>query len=114
MSDYEQHIGRAKLIRASADEDYFKKLAEENGETMSSYHEDWEEIIKSELHEKYIVVGDKVYEITEKKELDGCDDIVHAEKIGEDEFFYVLRFYNGGTCESECLVEAIEKATEGK
>ncbi len=110
MSDYEQHMGKVKLIRENADEDYFRQLAAENKQEWASYNDSWESVIRNSLYTKYVIVGDKVYEVIEKEELDGCDDIIHARKIGDGEYFFVLKFYNGGTCFSECIEEALTEA----
>lgn len=110
MSEYEQHMGKVKLIKTGADEEYFKSLAEQHGEKKESYHESWEEVVRDELYDDYVIVKDKVFKVTEREELEGYGDIIHARKTGEDEYFFVLKFYNGGTCFSECMEAALKNA----
>ena len=59
-------------------------------------------------NEKYIIIGDMVWEL-ENKELDEYD-ISFAEKNSDGSFSYFVSFYNGGCCLAEAVSEAMEKA----
>lgn len=107
MSDYEQHIGKVRMLKQNPDEQYYSELLTENGVTKEEFYDSFEEAVRSDLHEKYLVTKDAVFEIIENEELDGCDDIYFAKQTGDNEFTYVVRFYNGGCPFSEAVEQAL-------
>lgn len=58
-------------------------------------------------HEKFVYADKRLFEILEDKDLEG-DNLNVVRKIGEDEYEYQLRYYNGGTCFQECLEEGLQ------
>lgn len=109
MSDYEQHIGKARFIPAEDNiEDLCKSICDkENFE--KSYHSDYREVLSDCGYKKYIVFDDGVYEIFDKKELDDYDDIFQANQNSQTkEIDFVLRYYNGGCGFDEAFREAIK------
>lgn len=81
---------------------------------LSDYTKRWKDgswvfELSDNQYDKFVMVGDKLYEILEKKDVDPDSDIIRAEDIGNNEFTFELRYYNGGAGFDECLEEAIKK-----
>jgi hypothetical protein len=121
MSDYEQHIGRIKPVEKKYPEDFQAYTRRVFG---SAFREEvWKEYEASEkdeddlftliddciLYKKAFFIQDVWYVVTETKKVDPYDDIQELIPQDDGSFIYVMRFYNGGTCLSELIEEAIEK-----
>ena len=62
--------------------------------------------LQEDFYDHYFVYDDKIYNIQDK-ELD--DDICEAHKNEDGTIDYAVQFYNGGTCLSEMLENALKK-----
>ena len=116
MSDVEIHIGKLRKVDLNNKslEDWCKEQCSLKGITeKDSYNEDWVEQFKSELfsNEKYFIVSNQVFEAFEHKEFE-YDDIYYLKDNKDGTFDFVMKFYNGGTCLSECIEEELEKIYE--
>ena len=111
MSEHETLKGTLKLrprLKNEIDEDYFKRIT---GCEWTEYKYDPENINDAigyhSLHDKFIEVDDQIYEIIELQDIMfGC--FCDITKDG-DKIHFITSFYNGGTCLSEMLEEAIQK-----
>ncbi len=110
MSETEAWTGKAKIVRPKDGEDVealCERICKENNiNKLSSYLDTWREQLRSDLSEEYVVVGDVLYNASEKQEFD-TEYLCHASRIDSDTIEFKLVFYNGGTCFSEMLEEAI-------
>lgn len=111
MSDYESHIGKLRKVdlQEKTREEFFKLKCEEAG-----YNEmkgsDWQDtaLYYADFYEKYFVVNDEVWELFDHVEPDSFDGInIIDNKDGS--YSFSTTFYNGGTCLSEVLEEALSE-----
>ena len=113
MSDYEHQRGR--LIPQEKEENetvkaYFQRVLKEDFE-----EDDWndnnptEMLYEPDLYEKYFYVNEKLYTVLDLEEVDPYDDIQILKEDPRDGNWFEMKYYNGGTCLSEMIEEAIEK-----
>ncbi len=116
MSQTETHLGK------------LRKIVFEEGQTLEEWCEDkckeleinekesyntWYEELKDNYYEKYFLVKGEIWEAFEHQKLQEADiDILTENEDGT--LTFIQQFYNGGTCLSECLEEAIEKLSKNK
>ena len=111
MSDYESHKGRIKPIfrlENESDKQYFFRAT---GKDIST--EDFDDLMEAiydlDLYNKYFYVRETIYENLEHEELDPYSSECVLNGNDTDGYTYHTMFYNGGTCLSEIIEEAIEK-----
>jgi len=113
MSEMETHHGklrRVQLAEGQTIEDWCKAKCQELGYTeMDSCNSTWEEQLRSETHNKYFFTDDEVWEAIEHKSVDDDGDIYFLQPNEDGTLTFVYRFYNGGTCLSECLEDDLAK-----
>lgn len=78
-------------------------------EEIDPFYDTALEYLESGEHEKWLVVGDKVYEILESKSYPEDDEIIEAVKNKDGTINYEVRWYNGGASFSEVLGQAFNK-----
>jgi hypothetical protein len=114
MSHTETHIGKLRKIdipTGYSKEDWCREKCQDNGiPTIPEHYDNWEETLKYHLNlfEVYFFVNEEIWEIFDHIELDEDKDINKLEKNGDGTISFVLQFYNGGTCLSECIEEELE------
>lgn len=131
MSDYEKHIGKLKRVDLSNYDNSTEKFFEEQyrklftdlteEEIQDAYQqtvdykyrrkEPWEYLFfdncyDCDMYNKFYCVNGKVYETIENKELEGDFDVFIDN--GDGTYDYIMEFYNGGTCLSECIEDKLE------
>lgn len=92
-------------------EEIFEKLG--GVENLYSSFADW---LLYEMDKEYYVDGEKLYEISDFKNIDSDDDIFQAKKQTDGSIDFNVRFYNGGCCLDEALEVALanmEDTTHG-
>lgn len=111
MSSTELHIGKLREIslEGKSIEEVAKTIIEgihnKTYEPVTSYLDDLLSIYPPE----YFYVNDKLYKIIgDVKYEDGCEDISTLTKNEEGDYEFVMQFYNGGTCFSEMIEEALK------
>jgi hypothetical protein len=113
MSQTELHIGKLRKIELKENhslEDFYKeKLKEIRITELKSYNNDWEDEFKDKFYNKYFIVNDIIWEIFEHEEKDDSDDIYELKPNADGTLSFIMKFYNGGTCLSECIEEELEK-----
>lgn len=107
MSETEFHHGIIELIPYKdlgyeTVEDYCKQICCDSNITCGTYTD----YVKENYYEKYLINGDKIYVIVDTSEEPG--HFMNIQRVGPDKYSYATEFYNGGTCLSEMLKEAIE------
>jgi len=109
MSDYETH--RGKMIKVDNPDNHdlktqcaaiLKKLGDEVDDDPVDY-------LLNHYWGKYIHVDDDLYRILEDEELDFGDSFAHLTYNEDGTISFTSTFYNGGTCLSEMLEEALRK-----
>lgn len=113
MSDYESHSGKLVpfyRIEGESDKEYFQRAFEDNFK-----EEYWDEdeyigefIYACNMYKKVFYAKDTIFFNVNHKSLDPYDDIQELEDNGDGTYSYFMRFYNGGTCLSEMVEEALE------
>jgi hypothetical protein len=113
MSKTELHIGKLRKVELKPDqslENFYKEKLKEIGITeLRKYDNDWEDAFKDEFQEKYFIVNDVIWEAFEHDEKDDSDDIYELKPNPDGTLSFIMKFYNGGTCLSECIEEELEK-----
>jgi len=111
MSRTELHFGKLRKVELNTDlETFYKEKLKEIGITeLRTYDNDWEDAFKCELGETYYVVKGQLWEVFEHKEEEDDEDIYKLTPNPDGTYSFIMKFYNGGTCLSECIEEELEK-----
>ena len=113
MSKTALHIGKLRKIELKSDqslEDFYKEKLKEIGITeLRKYDNDWEDAFRDEFNEKYFIVNNIIWEAFEHEEKDDSNDIYELKSNPDGTLSFIMKFYNGGTCLSECIEEELEK-----
>ena len=115
MSDYEHQRGR--IIKVVSEEgitlhQHCLNILEEKGikyDENYKYYDNPEEQVGDELYEKYVILQGELYEYLELVDEDPYESFAHVEEGDNGEIRFHSRYYNGGTCLSEMLDEALGK-----
>lgn len=84
-----------------------KHIGEEYPE--DGFDDDWD------LYEKYIITKHNIWEIFDHIEADEADDMFcEFENLGNGVYGFHTRYYNGGTCMSEMIEDAITEKMENE
>jgi len=114
MSYTETHIGKLRKVELEENqtlEDWCREKCQSLGKSeLASYNSNWIEQFRDEYSEKYFIVKGEVWEAFEHKEVgEDNDDIYDISKNDDGTLSFIMRFYNGGTCLTECIEEELEK-----
>lgn len=113
MSDMEYHYGKLRKVDllGKTKEEFFEEKCKEKGK--NELEEDtWEEVYLWNISsEEYFPIGNNIYEAYDHEETDDSD-IQKLIPHEDGTFTFVMSFYNGGTCLSECIQEALESYKE--
>lgn len=105
MSRIELHIGTVKKVdtQGLTIEEWCQRECEKLGVTELTYgNSNYLEVLADiTKYNRFLKIKDKLYEITDAEYED--DDIYEMYPNEDGSYSYVMRFYNGGTCLSECL-----------
>ena len=108
MSDTEHIKGKVKLLKFPKNYSFQDKiifLVESGQLKENSYCVNSEWI---EPDQDFIVANGQIFEVLEKEDLDPYDDISQLRKMTPDTYEFEFKFYNGGTCFSEMLEDALK------
>ena len=114
MRQEEIHIGKLKKVDLGnkSVEEWCKNRCNLEGITeLRSYNNNWTEEFRDTFYEKYFFAKGQIFEAFDHKEFD-YKDIYYLKDNGDGTFDFVMKFYNGGTCLSECIEEELEKIYE--
>lgn len=110
MSETESHVGKLKRVdlQGKTIEQWCEELCSENFLIKDTYEDTYKEVVVDRLHEQYFFTATNVYRIIEHADIED-DEIYIMNKIDDDTYSFTMRFYNGGTCLSECIEDELEK-----
>lgn len=111
MSDYESHSGRLlpiKRLENESDFEYFKRATGKEPDAESIEESVMEALYDADLYEEYFYFKETLYKNVDHQELDPYDTTCVLQGNEEDGYTYNTMFYNGGTCLSEMIEEALE------
>jgi len=118
MSQTETHFGKLRKVIFEADQTLEQwceiKCKELGVKEIASYNENWYEQLRDEGYNKYFFVNDEIWEAIEHQEFYGENDINILTENEDGTLSFAQQFYNGGTCLSDCLEEAIERLNKKK
>lgn len=109
MSQTESHVGTLRpVVKTNEAETATEIIIRLLGDVeLAEKEEDLLEQLRdvNDNYYKYFLFNGILYE-ADNKELDG-DDICEATMMGDGTIKYALQFYNGGTCFSEMMEDAL-------
>lgn len=115
MSNMESHIGKLRKVQIPENysiEDWCREKCEDHGvpSMLPELYDSWQETLKYHLdfYETYFFIDSEVWEAFEHTELSD-DDMFIMEPNADGTISFTMRFYNGGTCLSECIEEGLER-----
>ena len=117
MSDYEHHRGKLILIEKSSTEDqeeFFKRVMGDSfkEDAYKDYldHKDIYEFFNDcNAYADFFYKDEySIYRVEEREEVDPYDDVQVLRENPDGSYYFEMRFYNGGTCLSEMIEEALE------
>jgi hypothetical protein len=113
MSQTETHFGKLRRVvfpEGQTLEQWCEAKCNDLGKTeLSSYNDNWCEELKDLGYEKYYFVNGELWETIENFSAEEGDDIYQMHLNEDGTITYVMQFYNGGTCLSECIEESLER-----
>lgn len=113
MSETVHYKGKIQLVPKLENEtleDVCKRIMNEyDCFELDSYCNTWREFMADELYERYVVINDDVYEVTDKKYFSDEYDIFKAHKVSDTEYEYEVMYYNGGCSFEEAIEEAFNQ-----
>jgi hypothetical protein len=112
MSHTETHVGKLRKVNFEGltIEQWCEARCKEKGRlTLASYNDSWKEELRDSVQEKYFFIKDEIWEAFDHIKEDDGSDIYHMQKNEDGTITFVMQFYNGGTCLSECIEEGLEK-----
>lgn len=118
MSRTEYHSGRMERVQIPEGKnltDFCRgKLFDEGITEMPTYMDSWIEVFRDHFggynkdRDEYVIVGESVFKMIEHKETDDEDYFMNLTENSDGTISFHGQFYNGGTCFSEMIEEAIE------
>lgn len=113
MSQTEFHFGKIKPVQIPEGqtlEEWCKgKCAEEGVTEIPFYNKSWEETYRYNGKNKYFIHKRKVYEFIDHHESQDSEYFMKLFQDPDGTITFVGQFYNGGTCFSEMLEEALDE-----
>jgi len=111
MSEVEIHIGKVRKIDLNGTpiDTWCKNKCEELGIELRSWHDGYIDALQDET--SYLVHKGNVYDVDDK-EYEEYNDISEIYPNNDGSYSYVMKFYNGGTCLSGCLLSKLNNLTD--
>lgn len=112
MSRLEGYVGNVtEILKEEGEtlESLCERIAKEAGYRDTLSYDSYEELVSSEMYDKFAIINDKVYDLTELVELEEGSDIAEAIPNVDGSIHVVLQYYNGGTCLNEALEYALNR-----
>lgn len=76
---------------------------------LSALNDYWDSNADFGMYGKYIISGDRLFEILENKCEEATEDISILTPNSDGTYNYIMQFYNGGCCLSEALEYELDK-----
>ena len=115
MSEVERHIGKIRKIELNGmmPEEWYQKECEKRGISKPDFYDTWKQCYNDEFWPlSPAEVDGELWEIVEDREEDDTEYLSILKKNPDGTYDYLMQFYNGGTCLSEMLEEAIKREEE--
>lgn len=80
-----------------------------NGE-KKPYYDTFTEAVQDTQYQQYVIQGDKLYKVTEFRDIEEYEDIFSAKKINGKDFEFEVKYYNGGCGFDEAIEYALKDA----
>ena len=112
MSHTETHIGKLRKVdlQGKTRDEWCQEKCLELGKTeIASYNHSWEEQFRDESYQKYFFANGEIWEAFDHISKDDSDDIYEITPNSDGTVSFVMQFYNGGTCLTECIEEGLDK-----
>ncbi len=113
MSQTETHFGKLRKVEFKPYqtlEQWCEAKCRELGKTeLSSYTDTWYEQLKDDYSETFFFTNNDIWEAFEHHEVDDDDYIYHLQPNEDGTLTFIMQFYNGGTCLTECIEESLQK-----
>lgn len=81
----------------------------ESDDWITALNDYWDSNADFGMYGKYIISGDRLFEILENKHNDASEDISILTPNPDGTYNYIMQFYNGGCCLSEALEYELDK-----
>jgi hypothetical protein len=118
MSRTEFHTGKLYPINFGKDlEGYCRRIAKENDIELNDF--DWKEDFrdkfdeyerkKGKVKDEYFIQGENLYRVIDHVESDNEEYFMKLTNNDDGSISFMGQFYNGGTCFSEMLEEALDE-----
>jgi len=111
MSDYESYTGKIKKVIPIMGET-FEERCERLYHTKGGKREYYEGILFDDFYDDFIKVGEELYEVIEKIEIDPYDYYCNLVEHEDGTISFSTRYYNGGTCLSEMVEDELNKLNQ--
>lgn len=119
MSETVHYKGKLNLVCQTQDKSFFEDVCKElcikrNFKELYDFYETWEEQLRSELYEKYVIVHDEfisVYEVLSQINIDDYE-MFNVSKLSDTEYDYEVMYYNGCMGLSEAIEESFYRLGE--
>ncbi|QYS24502.1 hypothetical protein [Enterococcus phage GVEsP-1] len=109
MSEMETRVGKVRKLTEVEQYQVVSLFTQSRGERPSYYDSDMEWFLE-ENYDSYVKVGDDLYHAVEQTILDNDEVSLLTPVEGEPDLYnFLFTFYNGGTCFSEMLADAIKR-----
>jgi hypothetical protein len=113
MSQTETHFGKLRRVvfpEGQTLEQWCEAKCNELGKTeLSSWCKTWYEQLRDVNDEDVYFANDELWETIEDFSAEEGDDIYQMHLNENGTVTYVMQFYNGGTCLSECIEESLAR-----
>jgi hypothetical protein len=117
MSREEFHTGKLYPVRIESSlEETCRAIAERhNFELGDNWQEDFRDTFneyehsRGKVNEEYFIHGEKLYRVIDHEETDDEDYYMNLKRNSDGSISFIGKFYNGGTCFSEMLEDALDE-----
>lgn len=112
MNEVRRHIGKIRKVELNGmtPEEWYQKECEKHGISNPDYCYTWKECYNDEFWPFIPVeVDGELWEIVEDREEDDTEDLSLLKKNPDGTYDYLMQFYEGETCLTEMLEEAIKR-----
>ncbi len=109
MSRTEFHTGKLYPVKIETSlEETCKSIAARHGVELG---EDWQEDFRENFNEseEYFIHGEKLYRVIDHVESEDEEYFMRLSRNSDGSLQFIGQFYNGGTCFSEMLEEALDE-----
>lgn len=112
MSDYEHQRGR--MIKVVAEDgitlhQHCLNILKDNNLEYNGFHDNPAQMLADEFYNEYLYLQGELYKILEINDEDPYDSFAHITSGDNGELLFNSRYYNGGTCLSEMLDDALNR-----